>query len=57
MNGKASVRNGYIETSMAEDAVASLETACEFMEKARNDDRYWKWFVLALHAAFKEHLH
>lgn len=41
---------GYVRTDTEEDAVASFEVASEFYARALADDRYWKWFVVALHA-------
>ena len=40
----------YIRTDTAEDAVSSLELAADFLERTGVDDRYWKWFVIALHS-------
>ena len=40
----------YVRTDTAEDAVSSLELAADFLERAVADDRYWKWFVVALHS-------
>ena len=40
----------YVRTDTAEDAVSSLELAADFLQRAAGDDRYWKWFVVALHA-------
>ena len=40
----------YVRTDTAEDAVSSLELAADFLERAGADDRYWKWFVIALHS-------
>lgn len=43
----------YVRTDTAEDAVSSLELAADFLERAAVDDRYWKWFVVALHAGIQ----
>ena len=43
----------YIRTGTAEDAVSSLELAAEFFEQAKLDERYWKWFIVALHAGIQ----
>jgi hypothetical protein len=43
----------YIRTDTAEDAVSSLELASEFLANARDDARYWKWFVVALHSGIQ----
>jgi hypothetical protein len=41
----------YLRTDTADDLVSTLEVAVEFLARARADDRYWKWLVLAIHAA------
>lgn len=41
---------GYVRTDTAEDAVSSFEVASDFYTRALSDDRYWKWFVVAVHA-------
>lgn len=41
---------GYVRTDTAEDAVSSFEVASDFYARALADDRYWKWFVVAVHA-------
>jgi hypothetical protein len=43
----------YFETDMTEDALSSLELASHFYRAAQNDDRFWKWFVLALHSSMQ----
>lgn len=43
----------YVRTDTAEDAVSSLELAADFLKRAADDDRYWKWFVVALHAGIQ----
>ena len=43
----------YIRTDAAEDAVSSLELAADFYDQAALDARYWKWFVVALHAGIQ----
>lgn len=40
----------YIETNTLDDVLSSLELAAEFHDRARSDRRFWKWFVIALHA-------
>jgi hypothetical protein len=40
----------YVRTDTAEDAVSSFEVASDFYAQALADDRYWKWFVVAVHA-------
>jgi transcriptional regulator with XRE-family HTH domain len=45
--------SGYVRTDTAEDAISSLEVAAEFYERAMTDERYWKWFVVALHAGIQ----
>lgn len=40
----------YVRTDTAEDAVASLELAADFFCRAAHDARYWKWYVVAVHA-------
>lgn len=41
---------GYVRTDTAEDAVSSFEIASDFYARALADDRYWKWFILAVHS-------
>ncbi len=43
----------YVRTDTAEDAVSSFELAAEFFAQTEFDPRYWKWFVVALHAGFQ----
>jgi hypothetical protein len=40
----------YIRTDTFDDAISSLELATLFYERAHHDERYCKWFVLALHS-------
>jgi hypothetical protein len=40
----------YVRTDTADDAVASLELAADFFSRAADDARYWKWYVVAVHA-------
>jgi len=42
--------NEYFHTDTAEDLVATLELACEFLAKSYNDERYWKWFITSIHS-------
>lgn len=42
-----------IEVSTATDAADSVETAYSFLKLAKNDHRYWKWFVFAVHATIQ----
>lgn len=41
------------EISTASDTADSVETAFSFLELAKTDDRYWKWFVFAVHATIQ----
>ena len=43
----------YIRTDTTEDAVSSLELASDFYDQGALDDRYWKWFIVALHAGIQ----
>jgi hypothetical protein len=43
----------YIRTDTEEEATASFELAKDFLILAKNDDRYWKWFILALHSGIQ----
>jgi hypothetical protein len=45
--------NTYIRTDTAEDALSSIELVAEFLVAAKQDDRYWKWFVIAFHAGLQ----
>lgn len=40
----------YFRTDTADDTIASLELASDFLRAAESDERYWKWFVIACHA-------
>jgi hypothetical protein len=40
----------YVHTDTADDAMSSFELASLFYEQALRDDRYWKWFVAAVHS-------
>ena len=40
----------YLQTDTLDDALSSLELALSFYDLAQQDDRYWKWFVVALHS-------
>lgn len=42
--------NEYFRTDTAEDLVATLELACEFLGKSYSDERYWKWFITSIHS-------
>jgi hypothetical protein len=42
-----------IEVSTAADTADSVETAFSFLRLAKNDHRYWKWFVFAVHATIQ----
>ncbi|MBT2748999.1 MULTISPECIES: hypothetical protein [unclassified Lysobacter] len=35
------------------DATSSIELAAEFFEASKSDDRYWKWYVIALHSGMQ----
>lgn len=39
-----------IQTSLREDAIASLEAALDFALRARDDHRQWKWLIIAMHS-------
>jgi hypothetical protein len=41
----------YLRTDSLEDAISSLELASVFYDHAQSDERYWKWFVVAVHSA------
>lgn len=41
----------YLRTDTEEDTAASLEVAVEFLDRALIDDRYWKWFIYAIHSS------
>ncbi len=43
----------YIRTDTTEDALSSLELASDFYDEGAKDDRYWKWFIVALHAGIQ----
>ena len=43
----------YLRINAAEDAVSSIELAADFYDQACLDARYWKWFVVALHAGIQ----
>jgi hypothetical protein len=43
----------YIRTDTEEEATASFELAKKFLIFAQNDNRYWKWFILALHSGIQ----
>jgi hypothetical protein len=40
----------YLRTDTLEDAISSLELAVVFYDRGQSDERYWKWFVLAIHS-------
>ena len=40
----------FIQTDTLDDALSSLELSLAFYEQAQSDDRYWKWFLIALHS-------
>ena len=40
----------YLRTDTLEDALSSLELAVEFYDRGKSDERYWKWFVIAMHS-------
>jgi hypothetical protein len=40
----------YVRTDTAEDLAATLELAGEFISKSRDDQRYWKWLIAAMHS-------
>lgn len=46
----------YLRTDTAEDTAASLEVAVEFLDHAASDDRYWKWFIHAIHSSVQNTL-
>jgi hypothetical protein len=46
-------KNDSIRTDTEEDALSSLELAAEFLIQAKNDDRYWKWYITALHSGLQ----
>lgn len=48
--------NDYVRTDTTEDFVATLEVAIEFLERADADDRYWKWFIYAIHSSVQSTL-
>lgn len=39
----------YLRTDSLEDAISSFELALLFHDQAQSDERYWKWFVVAMH--------
>ena len=41
----------YIRTDTSEDLAATLELAVEFILRSAHDQRYWKWFIAAIHSA------
>jgi hypothetical protein len=43
--------NHQIETSLSEDVLENLELAHDFLCRSQFDDRYWKWFIQALHSS------
>lgn len=43
--------NRWFHTDTGHDLVATLELTCEFLLQCETDERYWKWFVMALHSA------
>jgi hypothetical protein len=43
----------YIRINTAEDALSSMELAADFLTATKQDDRYWKWFVIATHAGLQ----
>lgn len=42
-----------IEITTETDTADSVELASVFLELAKTDDRYWKWFVFSIHAAIQ----
>ena len=34
-----------------ENAIDSLQKATEFLKNTKNDQLYWKWFIVAIHHA------
>lgn len=43
----------YVRTDTIDDATSSFELAADFLMIAKCDDRYWKWFVISLHAGLQ----
>lgn len=43
----------YIRVDTAEDALSSMELAGDFLIATKQDDRYWKWFVIDFHAGLQ----
>jgi hypothetical protein len=41
----------YLEIDTESDSVDSLSAAVDFILRATDDSRYWKWVILALHSA------
>lgn len=41
----------YVRTDTAHDLVSTLELAPVFLQRAFEDDRYWKWTIFAFHSA------
>lgn len=40
----------YLRTDSLDDALSSFELASLFFDQAQSDNRYWKWFVIAMHS-------
>lgn len=43
----------YVRTDTIDDATSSFELAADFLMMTKRDDRYWKWFVISLHAGLQ----
>ena len=41
----------YLRIDEKENAIDSLQKATEFLKNTKNDQLYWKWFIVAIHHA------
>lgn len=41
----------YLQIDEKENALDSLQKATEFLKNIKNDQLYWKWFIIAIHHA------
>ena len=43
----------YWRTDTEQDTVTSLEAARDFFVRAKSDNSYWKWYLIALHSSIQ----